>query len=352
MATTPAPVIPSADRAAAEFDKSAPAPSTPATPPATAPTPSTPAAPSTPAIPTTPAAPEVPGTVEVPDGLTDLLKDDLAPLTPETPQGADPLEALKDNPRVQELLQHETTVKNLLTKSEYIKEAAHIENAIADADVLWKIIEGKEHPKAIFEALKQTNPAAFQNVLAQIRQYVEQETGQPIAAAAAGQPTAALTPEQQRLAVVEKELTDRKNAETQAAFTKRVESTKTAVLTKINDSLKGTSFEGEGEYFLSLIGAKMAQKAGMQRATQDMVDAVEKNDFKLLEKTLREARNEEAVRIKARIDRMVAAKKSKAATIPTQVAGGAPPAPADPEAVQVEMDPEKRRAAMVAQLRG
>jgi hypothetical protein len=351
MATTPttpsAPATPSADVAAANWDKSAPA--TPATPAPGSPSAPAAAAPGTPAAPATPAAAE-PAAPEVNDGLTDLLKDDLTLAAPDAAAAdplADPLEALKDNPRVQELLQHETTVKGLLTKSEYIKEAAHIEDAIADADVLWKIIDGKEHPKAILEALKVSNPQAHPAVLQQLREYIEQETGQPLAAPPAGQPaTQPLTPDQQRLAAVEKELNLRKEAEASAAFNRRIETTKTAVTSRINDQLKGTWLEGEGEYVLELIGAKLAQKVGVDRATRDMVDAAEKSDFKLLEKTLREIRNEEAQRLDARIKRLNAMKQKKAATIPVQASGNVPASnePTPPAAIT---DDEKRKEAML-----
>lgn len=343
MSTTPVtPSIPSADAAAAAWDASAPkADPTPAaaTPAATPGTPATPSA----AVVTPPASDPVPATGL--EGLDDLLADDLkAPVADAAApviDPADPLAALKDNPRVQELIAAETTVKNLLTKSEYVKEAAHIEAAIADADVLWKISEGKADVGVILDAAKTTNPQSFAKILGDFKAYYEKETGQPLAAAAAG--VTPQTEEQKRLALVEKELADRKTAETQAATTKRIGAARTKVMENINTSLKGTWLDGEGERLLTIVGSQLGADSTMK-----IVEAAEKGDFSQVNKALIAARNQEAVLFKARIDRMIAAKKAKAATIPTQVAGGTTPALNEPVADGVEMDAEKRRAKMLA----
>lgn len=353
MATTPTtPSIPSADRAAAEFASSAPA-ATPATPAAA----STPATPATQPA-TSPATPPVTPAVDAPvadaaslDGIADLLKDDLVPAAdPAAP--IDPLEALKDNPRVQELIGHENTIKEALKLSAYLKEPAHIADAIRDADIIWKISDGKENISVILEAARAeaarlNTPERFQKILGDFKTYYEQLTGQPLAAAAAGQPTPALTPEQQRLAAVEKELTDRKTAETKAATAKRITTARSTIMENINTALKGTWLDGEGERMLGLIGSQLGADSTMK-----IVEAAERKNFTEITKALTTARNQEAVLFKARIERMIAAKKAKQATIPNQVAGGTPAASPEPGEQKVEMDKEKRVAQMTAQFQG
>jgi hypothetical protein len=347
MSTPTTPAIPSSDAAAAAWDASAPAKTepTPVTPPAAAP--STPATPSTPAAAATPPAdaPVAAGDLE---GLTDLLGDDLkAPVAAAPPavDPNDPLAALKDNPRVQELVAAETAVKGFIEASDYIKGAtdknAAIANAIADADVLWKISEGKANVSEILIAAKAADPATFQKILGDFKAFYEQETGQQLAAAAAG---VQQTPEQKRIATLEKEAADRKTAEVQAQTTKRIGEARTKVLESINTSLKGTWLDGEGERLLTVIGAQLGADSTMK-----IVEAAEKGDFSQVNKALLAARNQEATLFKARIDRMIAAKKAKQATIPTQVTGGTTPASTtEPETSLVEMDPEKRRAKMLA----
>lgn len=346
MSTTPTtPAIPSADAAAAQWD--ATAPSTPATP-ATPSTPTTPAAaaPNTPATPATPADAPITDAASL-EGIADLLADDLkTPVAaPAIDPAADPLAAVKDVPRFQEMVAAETTLKTAMAASEYIKDPAHVAEAVRDADVLWKISEGKANVSEILIAAKAANPETFAKILGDFKEFYEQETGQQLAAAAAGvQPQ---TEEQKRLALVEKELADRKTAETQAATAKRVGAARTKVLENINASLKGTWLEGEGEDLLKLAGTQLGADSTMK-----VVEAAEKGDFSQINKALIAARSQEAVKFKARIDRMTALKKAKAATIPTQVAGGTVPAVSDQVVSNVEMDAEKRRASMVAQLRG
>lgn len=349
MATTPTtPNVPSADAAAAAWDASAPTtPATPATPAADV----TPATPGTPTTPTTPATDPVAATDL--DGITDLLGDDLkAPVADAAPAADpnDPLAALKDNPRVMELVAAETAVKGFIAASEYIQGAtdknAAIASAIADADVLWKISEGKANVSEILIAAKTASPAVFQKILGDFKAFYEQETGQALAAAAAGVTPEAQTPEQKRLAAVEKELTDRKTAEAQATATKRISGARVKVLETINTALKGSWLDGEGEDILGAIGAQLGADSTMK-----IVEAAEKGDFSQINKALLAARNKEAVKFKARIDRMIAAKKAKVATIPTQVTGGTPAATTDTTVSAVEMDAEKRRLKMLADLR-
>lgn len=345
----------SSDRALANFTGNDPAKG------GTAPADPTPAAvvpAGTPADPTG-AAPAIP------DGLTSLLDDLIekpdpaaAAADPAAPTVADPntdpLAALQDNPRVKELQAAEATVKSLLTKSEYVKEAAHIEMAIADADVLWKISEGKADVSVILDAAKKTNPQMFPTLLETLRAYVTKETGVPIAAAAAGQPDpATMTDDQKRIAALEKSIADgqraeqeRKANETKAANAERIKTTKTAVLGKITELLKDTVFEGEADRFFAMTGPIIGQEK-----VNDLIAAVEKGDFKLVEMAIKKAQSAEATRIKTIVGRMIELQKKKGATIPRQASSNSPAAGTEPTPSAAIGDKETRRKAMIDTLK-
>jgi hypothetical protein len=367
--STPATAQPSSDRAYEAYKASAVSPSEPAKTPATEPgTPSgAPPAGAQPSAAASAASADTtaqPTAGDVPDEFADLLGADLAAevavaVDPNAPNaavdtGADPLEALKDNPRVMELVANETLVKGLLTKSEYIKDPAHIEAAIVDADVLWKISEGKADPSMILEAMRNNpanTPEQFQGVIAKLRTYIEELTGQPVAAAAAGiDPN---DPAAKKLAEIEGKLTEsekrektRQQAEENTKQVARITATKTQLTANLSKSLEGTWLEGEGDYFFSLVGSKLAGKE------MNVVEAAEKGDFKMVEKAIREARNEEAVRFQARVARMKALKTKNNATVPKQAAGGSPAASVEPAVAATSTDTETRRERMLKELRG
>jgi hypothetical protein len=267
----------------------------------------------------------------------------------------DPLAAVKDVPRFQELVKAEETIKGLLTKSEYVKEAAHIEAAIADAEVLWQIVDGKADVSAILDAAKTQSPQAFPKLLESLRAYVAKETGVPIAAAAAGQVDPAnMTPEQKELAAIRKTLADREAIDKKrdddvkrAAFVKRVETVKTDVMAKIPELLKDTVFDGETEHFFALAG-NLLRPQEMQ-----LIEAVEKKDFKLIESAVKRVRSQEAVRFSERVKRAIELQKKKSATIPKQATGGDSGASADAGAnkTPVTSSTEERRKQMAANLK-
>jgi hypothetical protein len=283
---------------------------------------------------------------------------DAAAAAAATTDAADPLEALKDNPRVKELVQAETTLKGLLTgKSEYVTEPRHIDAAIVDADVLWKISEGKMKVDAILDPLKTVNPAQHKQVLEDLRAYLLKETGVPVAAAAAGQPDlATMTPEQKDIYELKKKIADRdaadqkaeedrKRNETLAVKVKEVNDAKTKIQEKLPELLVNSVFEGESDHFFNLVGAQLAPKQA------ELIKQIAAGDFKLLTTAIKQVRSAEATRFAARIERAIALQKKKAATIPNQTAGGTATAGADAAKPPAQTDKEARLKNMVSTLR-
>jgi hypothetical protein len=296
--------------------------------------------------------------------LAGLLGDDLAATDPAKPAvadpaaaaidpNADPLEALKDNPRVVELKAAEAAVKDAMSASpEWIKEPAHLTAAVQDAAVLWDVTKGKQKVDVILDAAKANTPETYQQILGDLKAYLER-AGIQVAAPAAIDP-ANMTPEQKQLAAIQKELDERKandkkaeETRKQTEFAARINSTKKTILeTKMPELLKDTIFEGEGELFLGLIGQQLLPK------TAELIAAAEKGDFKMLETAVKVARSTEAKRFKARIDRAIELQKKKVLTIPKQPVAGAPAA-GDPAAqpVTAQATAEARRKSMAAALK-
>lgn len=237
---------------------------------------------------------------------------------------------------------------------EWIKEPAHLKAAVQDAAVLWDITTGKAKVDAILDAAKVNSPQIFQQILGDLRAYVTKETGVPIAAAAAGQPDPAnMTPEQKEIYEIKKKLADREAADKlaeengkKAEQVKRITATKTAVMGKITELLKDTVFEGEAERFFAMTGPIIGQDK-----VNDLIAAVEKGDFKLVEMAIKKAQSAESIRLKAIITRMIEMQKKKGATIPKQSSGNSPAAGTDPATPVTAINRDARLKNMVETLK-
>jgi hypothetical protein len=357
-AAAPAQPVHSSDRALANFNSGDPAKGGVA-PPAAA----DPAKPAGAAPASDPAAASAVDLATI--DLASVLGDDLttapdpakptidpAAAAPAIDPNADPLEAIKDTPRVKELVAHEAAVKDAMSASpEWIKEPGHLKAAVQDAAVLWDITTGKAKVDSILIAAKQNSPEQYPQILADMKAYLEKE-GIAVAAPAAVDP-ANMTPEQKRIAALEKEAADRRTADARAAderkvteFNTRVANTKKTILdTKLPELLKDSVFEGEGEHFLGLVGKQLMPK------TKELIEAVEKGDFKMLETAVKIARSAEAKRFSERMTRAIALQKKKLATIPRQPAAGSPPAGTDPAQPSATNTTDARRKNMAAALK-
>lgn len=346
MSTTPS----------APIESSAP-PAVSATPPAASATPASPvAAVTTPPAATPPATATEP--VAAPAGdFSDLLAEDLKPIVAEpvaAPSAADDLATrYKDDPAVQALLAEKTAfapISEVIKGNRYaIPNPEELKLQLEDSNALYDIAAGKKPASALLETML-SNPQWSQEqknaIIAGIARFISTKTGTPIAAAAAGQPTIE-DPAMAEIKKIRAEQAAEKEKQTQEAFSVRVNTAKATLGTKVSELLTGTWLEGEGDYVMALLGAKFA---GPEKA-MEVVAAVERGDFAPITKALQAIKNEEATRYVARNKRMIELQKKKGATIPAQVAGGSPAAPAAEPGNIVEMDPDKRRAAMLASYR-
>lgn len=345
-------------------------PTTPAggTPPPAAPASATPAAAAPVATPaasggapaTPPGAPAGAAPAAAPDpaapasgGILDLLADDLKEIPVDPAAPVDLATKYKDDPQVQALIAEQAKfgpVAEIMKGNRYeIPSPEELKLQLEDSNTLYDIASGKKPASSLLDIMLKNpawTPEQKNAIVSDIAQYISKLTGQPIAAAAAGAPTI----EDPAMAEIKKmraeQAAERQTAELKT-FTTRVETAKTTIVGKVNELLTGTWLEGEGDYIYALLGAKFA---GPEKA-MELIAAAEKGDFTQIQKTLQAVKNEEALRFKARNERLIAMQKKKGATIPTQATGGSPAAPnAEPGNV-VELDADKRRKQMLEQFR-
>jgi len=258
----------------------------------------------------------------------------------------------KDDPAVQALIAEKTQfapIAEAIKANRYeIPNPEELKLQLEDSNALYDIANGKKPASALLEKLI-SNPAWSQEqknaVISDIAQFISKQTGQPIAAAAAGQV------EDPAMAEIKKMRAEQaaKDAKVeQDAFVARVATGKTTLTAKVDELLKGSWLDGESAYIYSLIGNKVG---GPEKALE-LIAAAERGDFTQFQKALQAVKNEEAVRHVERNKRLLEMQKKKGATIPAQVAGGSPAAPTpEPGTNIVELDADKRRAAMLANFR-
>ncbi len=347
MATTPnSPVTPESSAPPAATTPSATAPvvnktdtSAPVTTPVQTPT-------DKPAI--APEAIVAPG-----DGILDALKGDLTPVVDDVPasQPVDLATKYKDDPAVQALLAEQkqyAPIVDVLKGNKYaIASPQELTEQLADSNALYDIMNGRASSAQLLDVMLK-NPAwsneSKQKAISDIVQYIGQLTGQPIAAAAAGQPIK--DPAMERVEKLEAAIKADRDAKDLAAFTARVGTAKTTIQGKIGELLKGTFLDGDAEYVMSQLGSQFTQDKVM-----GIVEAAERGDFTQVQKAIQKVKNAEATRFKNYYDRIIAMKTKKADTIPQQVAGGSAPAPAVEPGNVVSLNTDERRAKMLQEFR-
>jgi hypothetical protein len=261
---------------------------------------------------------------------------------------ADPnaaFEQFKDNPRFQEMVATEQIVQKAMQDSPYITEPAHVTNAVADATVLWGIIDGKVPAPTLLEAVKETNPAAFARMIPELAKYIQEQTGQPVVANAAGkEPSAVNDPAMQKLTEIEKRIAQREQQEQQAVLQKRVDAAGAKLQENVSKLVKDKWAPGTESRFMEAIQKGFAGK------DEQLIQQIERGDYRGVERVVKKALSDEIKYVQSVNKWLIERKKTTLAAIPKQVAGGAPPSPAG--APKQEFDPRKLTEAAVAALQG
>ena len=197
---------------------------------------------------------------------------------------------------------------SLAERLQYIKSEADVERATIAADNIWRTIDGQLSITDLFEALRSENKPAFDRMMQDAVEYVSQVTGRPVAQNAAD---AAETPESKRIAAVEAQLTEQRQAQENAAFMQRVNGVKEKVfLPAVTKALAGTFLEGENTHVIDRLGKIFSGKE------MELISQLERGDTSKLDKALKAFQSEERSRFNRYAMRLIAQGKALKNSLP------------------------------------
>src|SRR5208283_5019282 len=197
---------------------------------------------------------------------------------------------------------------SLAERSQYIKSEADVERATIAADNIWRTIDGQLSITDLFEALRSENKPAFDRMMQDAVEYVSQVTGRPVAQNAAD---AAETPESKRIAAVEAQLTEQRQAQENAAFMQRVNGVKEKVfLPAVTKALEGTFLSKDQEFVIQQLGTKFAGKE------MDLIAQLERGDTKGLDAAIKGLQKEWRDRFNGWARQIVSQRKALAGALP------------------------------------
>lgn len=232
-------------------------------------------------------------------------------------------------------------VTRALGISEYVKDPAHLENAVRAADEVFQVQMGKIPAHQMLEGFRARDPQGFERIVKEsLIPYIEHITGQKLGGAAAEppDPVAALAAEVERLKqqpIVEAQ--QRQEAQQRATAD-------TATRTHVETLIKAGSgvFDGATDDAINAMAAQLP-KLGLTPAKL-MADVLAGKTADL-DRAYKAAEKAELARVKAMGSRLIARSKALKGAVPP---GKGNPAPA----VAGELPENATREQMVAYLRG
>jgi hypothetical protein len=172
------------------------------------------------------------------------------------------LEALKDDPRVIELLAQEEQFKAYQEAFQdlpyQVSNPEEAKQQLTDAGMLYDIVSGKRPASDLLKVMAENNhwtPEQKQAVFSDLAKFIGEQTGQPVVAAAAGKQQFT-DPIQQELADIKGKLTAREQAEANAEQQKEQTRVNTAFESQIAELCK--DFPDDAKFYGSRVAAKIA----------------------------------------------------------------------------------------------
>jgi hypothetical protein len=267
-------------------------------------------------------------------------------------QVVDPLEALKDNPRVQELVQAETQLKEYQTALAdlpyQVPDPQSLKMQLTDAHMLYDVVTGKQSPMALLQTML-SNPEwtadQKRRVVSELAQGIAQITGTPIAAAAAGKQVDPAMQEVERLRTqIAQEKSERENQ----AFVQRAADARTKVGAHIAEWVKDKAPAEFADSYAKALATHFPPDK-----VKDVIAQVEKGDYAAINKAVIQIHNAKVKELKAFSDWAIKNKQAVNKIAPKQMAGGAPSGtPEKTESLVGYENTQKRHDAMIASLRG
>lgn len=207
-----------------------------------------------------------------------------------------------------------------LSISEYVKEPAHLEQAVRAAQEMWDVQTGKVPATALFEGMRQSNPQQYEKMmLEQVIPYVEQITGKKLGETAPVDPNSpeALRAELER--IKQQPLIEAQQRERQAYVSRAEEAGGKHIETLIKSG--NGIFDGDVQAAVQAVGAQFA-KLGV--SPDDVMKQVMSGNMTTLEKAYKAAERAETLKAKAYSDRIRARYQSLKNSVPKTGTSTAP----------------------------
>lgn len=179
---------------------------------------------------------------------------------------------------------------DLLSLSPYIQDEQTLQNAIHRQGQVEAVLQGQAPASALFEGMRQENPQQWTSLMNGIAEYVQNITGLKLMdPAQSGQQQ--LTPEQQRIAQLEKQQTDWQTQQQQERQQQVVNQAQKQLMEKLPELTKGRFIEGENpQWLMQQLGYRLAGKENQ------VVSAIAKGDYTMVQKAVAQIAHEERIR--------------------------------------------------------
>lgn len=253
------------------------------------------------------------------------------------------LEALKDDPRVIELLAQEEQFKAYQEAFQdlpyQVSNPEEAKQQLTDAGMLYDIVSGKRPASDLLKVMAANNhwtPEQTQAVYADLAQHISEATGKPVVAAAAGKPQFS-DPIQQELADIKGKLTAREQAEANAEQQKEQTRVNTAFEGHIAELCK--DFPDDTKFYGTRVAAKIAGNSAI-------VAQIAKGNFAQVRKLFTEERNADVQRFERWSKGLLTKKLDDKNKLPNQPNGGVVPQDSAPLKFKTPQEAEEHRLKM------
>lgn len=136
--------------------------------------------------------------------------------------------------------------------SDFVREPAHVEQAIRAADEVWKVASGQAPASSMLEGIRSANPQAFESIIQNLVPYIEQITGQRFGG---GEPIPP-DPNQARLDAIEQKIALEEQSRQTQVWNQQVFAAREKAVSFLTEKSKGTFVEGMEQTVLQMVGAK------------------------------------------------------------------------------------------------
>jgi hypothetical protein len=178
-------------------------------------------------------------------------------------------------------------VTRALGISDYVKEPAHLENAVNAASQVWDVASGKAPASGLLEGMRASNPAGYEKMIREdIIPYIEHITGQKLGGTGEQQAPDPVAQLQAKIAELERAPQVAAQQQAQAAQLSKATADTYA---KLDELAKGTYYEGKGK----TLGPELLKQFSAMKVNPDAVmQEVLKGNTATIEKAFKNIQRE------------------------------------------------------------